>query len=70
MTDNEIIKALKCCFINEDNKCNGCPCKAEQPYCLDKLGKDALKLIWKQKREIERFENSIVAEMVGNGNDR
>ena len=56
-TDNEIVKALECCM--------GCACK-ECPYdgdaeieaevCMGELVIDALKLINRQKEEIERLQ--------------
>ena len=51
MTDAEIIRALECCGIHETN-CTSCP-YFEKTYCVDA---DALKLINRQKAEIERLQ--------------
>lgn len=46
--ENEIIKGLKCCVI--DDKCLGCPYFfIADGHCQDKLFKDAFKLIERQK---------------------
>ena len=60
MTDNEIIKALECCFI--ESGCNECPCYIENPdakECLETVGILAIDLIKRQQAEIERLENRI-----------
>lgn len=64
MTDNEIIKALKCC--KKGNTCSNCPYNGK---CTDEdfndnyLLKDVIDLINRQKAEIERLQkhNSVVA---------
>ena len=56
MTDNEIIKALECCYTNDSNDCYKCPYTAEstaEMFCDKKLTRDALDLINRQKAEIE-----------------
>ena len=55
MEYNEIIKALECCVI-------GYACPKDCPYmgkglCMDKIRKDALDLINRQKAEIERLKD-------------
>lgn len=47
MTDNEIIKALECCFNNDWNKtkCNECPFYNGGGGCIDELKKSTLDLI-------------------------
>lgn len=56
MTDNEIRKALECCFI--DCNCGDCPYYyKDEGCCPDMLMNDALDLINRQKAEIERLEN-------------
>lgn len=52
MTDNEIIKALECCFTNDD--CSLCPLFRKCPTSF-KLEQYALSLINRQKAEIERL---------------
>ena len=56
MTDNDIIKALECCYNIKEN-CDKCPCgfSSAEPACYDKIKKDALDLINRQKAEIERL---------------
>lgn len=54
MTDNDIIKALECCYIHSN--CNGCP-QEDKIKCLDSAGRNALDLIKRQKAEIERLQN-------------
>ncbi len=63
MTDNEIIKALECCFANTD--CTGCPGRWN-PHgvdCLLSAGVQALDLIKRQKAEIERLEYTLLGVM-------
>lgn len=49
MTDNEIIKALKCC---KDNNCNECPIEG----CTDNIFRNALDLINRQKEKIKQWK--------------
>ena len=54
MTDNEIIKALECCYGGEVN-CNECPMWEYEGDCFEGLMKhNALHLINRQKAEIDR----------------
>ena len=58
MTANEIIKAFRCCYLNED-ECEDCPC-FKDGYCTDvgdvfNIVKQILDLINRQKAEIERL---------------
>ena len=56
MTDNEIIKALECCYGNKVN-CNECPMWEYEGDCFEGLMKhNALSLINRQKAEIEKLE--------------
>ena len=60
MTDNEIIKALKCCWNGE---CNNCP---NQSNCAEiSVFDSVIDLINRQKAEIERLINrvSVLAEI-------
>lgn len=64
MTDNEIIKALKNC-INGD-ECDECPINphvGNYGYCTNLALREALKLIERQKAEIEKlkYDNCICA---------
>lgn len=58
MTSDEIKKALECCSI--DNNCCYCPYFCGNSTCMDKRDKDALDLINRQQKEIERLSNEIV----------
>ena len=71
MTDNEIIKALvNCTGLQTSTTCFGCPYSARayatvsagDVFCKDKMCRDALDLINRQKAEIERL-NRIRAEL-------
>ena len=53
MTDNEIIKALECCGIDD---CRDCPCYTEDLGCDHNLQLLALDLINRQKAGIERLQ--------------
>ena len=54
MTDNEIIKALECCFIHCN--CADCPLNSPQTeWCVKVTCEQALCLINRQKAEIERI---------------
>ena len=53
MTDNDIIKALECCYSLNLQKCKTkCPLR-DKPLCSEWLSKYALDLINRQKAEIE-----------------
>ena len=52
MTDEMIIKALKCC-LNVDSKCGDCHFSFERHFCKNALLKQTLDLINRQKAEIE-----------------
>ena len=56
MTDEQIIKALECCFINKN--CKGCPQRGEVD-CLRTSSIEAIGLINRQKAEIERLQIEI-----------
>ena len=52
-TDEEIIRALECCYTNDSNDCYKCPYTAEstaEMFCDKKLQKDALGLINRQRQ--------------------
>ena len=56
MTDNDIIKALECCYSLNLQKCKmKCPLR-DKPLCSEWLSKYALDLINRQKAEIERLQ--------------
>ncbi|MGN0618540.1 MAG: hypothetical protein ACI4J7_05925 [Ruminiclostridium sp.] len=55
MTDNEIIKALECCNGDLDC-CKKCPAKENNVECGDVLKNNALKLINRQKAEIDELK--------------
>ena len=56
MTDSEIIKALECCTGGLDY-CKECPAKEYNVECGDVLKNNALKLINRQKAEIEMLKS-------------
>lgn len=57
-TDEEIIKALECCFIEQ--QCNYCPLyKEHSADCLDTVLKNAHALITRQQAEIDRLNKEI-----------
>ena len=66
MEDKEIIKALECCCGTAHDSCRDCP--YDDIGCEDKLEKDALDLINRQKAEIERLteENEIKSQKRAN----
>lgn len=58
MTDNEIIKALECCFVNKS--CNGCPLtNLPKQKCLERACLNALLLINHQQERINYFERVL-----------
>ena len=65
MTDEQIVKALGCCSKSSWlNDCDGCPCYDETEdiqtsECQERLMKNALDLIKRQKAEIERLEKHV-----------
>ena len=60
MTDNEIIKALEW-HSNDEIHCSACPYEEHSVthYCVDMVMKDALDLINRQKKEIERLQKHL-----------
>lgn len=50
MTDNDVIKAMKCCI---EDDCDECPCSFGN--CYTNLIREALYIINRQKAEIEQF---------------
>lgn len=61
MTDNEIIKALKCCGNIVDSTCKECVYhETYNASCVVRLMRDALGLINRQKAEIAELQRRIV----------
>lgn len=60
-TNEQIVKALECCFINR--KCTGCPARHREhdDICLRYVGKEALEMFNSQKAEIERLNIELDA---------
>lgn len=60
MTDNEIVKALECCKLTneqQESQCEDCPLwETSLMICQELLAFHALDLINRQKAEIERLE--------------
>ena len=65
MTDNKIIKALRCCSSGYCDTLN-CPFRHidEISECTSKLARESLDLINRQKAEIERMRDSDVVQVV------
>ena len=59
MTDNDIIKALECCFLSEC-ACKDCPYSAFEICDTAKMINTVIDLINRQKAEIERLRKIIV----------
>lgn len=58
MTDNEIIKALECCFSDNFGECEYCPLKNELDEvftCMRSKQKLAIDLLKRKDAEIERL---------------
>ena len=60
-TDDEIIKALKCC-ASKRILCSRCPNKKVGKDCSDLTKTNALALIRRQKAEIEKLEEDVKAQ--------
>ena len=61
MTDNEIIKALECCFANDWNrtKCDKCKFYTGTLGCVEDLKCASIDFIISQQAEIERLHNEV-----------
>ena len=61
MTDNEIIKALECCFARgfDESTCYECPFYTATAQCTEDLRDSALDLINRQKAENERLKKEV-----------
>ena len=59
MTDEQIIKALECCFTNDFGKttCNKCAFYTATAKCMDDMQNAVIDLINRQKAEKERLED-------------
>ena len=57
MTDNEIIKALECC-AQIQKRCSECPAWKELNLCGSVVKSQALKLINRQKEEIDVWRSA------------
>lgn len=63
MTDEQIIKALECCYIGMGHWCSKCPfSKADSEHCEYILHKFAHDLINRQAAEIENLKQIIDEE--------
>ena len=62
MTDNEIVKALECCYdLDSSAICHQCPLYQTENCRDGYLGLQALNLINRQKAEIERLQAEVTA---------
>lgn len=65
MTHNEVINGLKCCNSSKD-LCFKCPYIKFGDNCSIKLRKEALKLIKKQKKQLDdKCDRCFAKERVG-----
>lgn len=62
MTDNEIIKALECCAVED---CDSCQIKEHNSACVDVLLWRVCDLIKRQKEEIEVLAETLKATIAG-----
>ena len=63
MTDNDIIKALECCFL--ETNCTDCQCHIRKPYtedCLKVAAKNAIDLMKRQKAEVEELREIVFTD--------
>ena len=56
MPEEEIIKALECCSVQDKNLCRVCPLSKLQGECVEIMVKNALDLINRKTAEIERLK--------------
>ena len=63
MTDEEIIKAFKVCYIDRNKDCSECPFKGEDGECMDMEDSNLLEevgyLLDRQMAEIERLNKIL-----------
>lgn len=60
MTDNEIIKALACCYGSEEvEDCDCCPYRQVANGCNQMLGENAFDLVNRQKAEISKLKGQV-----------
>lgn len=57
MSEEEIVKALECCSVQDNNLCRVCPLSKLQGECVEIKSKNALDLINRQTAEIERLKS-------------
>lgn len=58
MTDNELMELLQYCG-DENNTCQGCPFlknNESRNFCQEKLHREALEVIQRQKQEIKSYK--------------
>ena len=58
ITDDEIVKALELCQLEDTTICESCPLGKFYPYCDDVISPATIDLINRQKAEIEKLQNS------------
>lgn len=61
MNDNDIIKALECCYITND--CYACPLNQECPNGSDNIHILSLDLITRQRAEIEELHKEVMIQI-------
>lgn len=61
MNEKRVIKALQCC--RDAGDCDCCPYNGRY-QCFDSIKRDALKIIIRQKKEIESLKNNELAREI------
>jgi hypothetical protein len=59
LTDNEIVKALECCWHSKDCVGNECPLFEPVNDCAQLMAMEALDLINRQQAEVERLQKEV-----------
>lgn len=63
MTDNQIIKAFKRCYLSDEINCGNCAFTNCPPNsCITEMTKSVFDLINRQKAEIERLSSFVTEE--------
>ena len=61
-TDEQIMKAIECCFLNGD--CSGCPAEFREydEICVRCVGKNALEMFNRQRAELEDLREIVFTD--------
>ena len=58
---SEVIQALECCIVNEDEPCDNCPYNGDT-YCVDSVMADALELLKEYASKMAEGRSNANAE--------